>query len=476
MPPKANTKSGNKKTSIKKPRKRAGKPQGFALRFENQLLGKLEAKFSKQSTDMVATHRTYTRTTGLPNSGLRVSGMELLGAVSSLPDGIVMMSRQLNPSSIGVRLANYSRLFTKFCFSKMKFTFVPSLSLANPDAVGQIGLGVNFDPEMPFDDYEAAYNAPFLEPQDFMAWQTTVAGIVTSTVTCSMAKSDPNASYYISGSGEQESNYNGTRLTSQGVFVAAMVDSSVYDIALGNIYVEYECNLYEPVVHSGGTTGQAFYTVDGPVSSITGSPLTTFGQVTSILGGKQPDLLGFSSIPGLFYDPVTGLFHFPNGKEFRLEVGCTWSSGWTSAASTFYALNTSGTYTSASDISVALGNSGLDVVRTGAATFTTFGYNYSGVAVTYDSSNNGGEVKLGVLFDASTTGPVTITNSWVRIYEVASQPLVPVSKPLARIHVYANSRMRKKGKAPDEGHIPRCVIENVDEPDTSSVISLSRSF
>jgi hypothetical protein len=328
--------------------------------------------------------------------------------------------------------------------------------MANVDAVGQIGLGVNFDPEMPYDGLDAS-GVPYVEPQDFMAWETSVAGMITSTVTCLAKKRDPNATYYVSDDSEPNSHFSASRLSSQGVFMATMVaDGTASAPSIGSVYVEYECNMYEPVTHTSSNLGAAVFQVNTPLSIVSGAPITTAaGVVQSILGAKNPTLVGYSSVDGLYYEPATGRMYFPQGRTFKCFLRVS-HPVWSSTNSTFASMNTAVSWTS-SGLSAVGDSQGIDVVWPGSGTvYSVYGLNGNFTVVTDASTNSGGWVKIGLTFSAGVTSPVTISYVSLRIYEDAPVPVAVIDKEHIRTYRFLDDPQRyRRPKHSDSGSTAR---------------------
>ena len=84
---------------------------------------------------------------------LFVRGHERVAVVSvgsgGVTEGAVLLNQLVSPELIGKRLPLFARLYDRYCFTSMRFKYVPQISVANAAANGGLLLAIEYDPDDP---------------------------------------------------------------------------------------------------------------------------------------------------------------------------------------------------------------------------------------------------------------------------------------------------------------------------------------
>jgi hypothetical protein len=167
-----------------------------------------------------------------------VRGQEFIQAVSQ-PDGAVglnLVSQGINPVHFsGTRLAEYGKLYDKFLFTRLRFTFASAMATS---AAGSYILAYDRDYA---DSTPPATNAGL--QQYFSMMDSKISNSWESaTINCTLA--DFQDFYYNNDTG-----YEG-RIVFQGQIYMAAVTETAFS---GSLILDYECEFFDPQLETADT-------------------------------------------------------------------------------------------------------------------------------------------------------------------------------------------------------------------------------
>nr|WRQ64749.1 polyprotein 2 [Patatavirales sp.] len=170
------------------------------------------------------------------NDSLAVVGHERLGVIqldSPAIEGEVLFNQLISPELIGARLKGFSKLYDRYCFSRMTFKYVPLISPANAAANGGLVMAIDYDPADPApapnrSGLNSAFSSEFAEENAVFS-----SGIMPAK------RINPRKDYYIDDNGLD------ARWSKQArfyVFAAGAIAAGTY----GDLFFEYSVNLFSP--------------------------------------------------------------------------------------------------------------------------------------------------------------------------------------------------------------------------------------
>lgn len=171
---------------------------------------------------------------------IRVYGHELIGPVPSTATGAfnVLANYFLNPQVFqGTRLAQFSSLYEKYVFRKLKIHFDSAMPST---ATGQYTIA--FDKDIS----DETPPASLIGLRQMMAFQNSGLSAIWDNSTLDVELSDPQDFYYTNTS---QSLAGDERLVYQGQFYL-MVASQLSLAMAGNFWIEYVIDLYDPQLES----------------------------------------------------------------------------------------------------------------------------------------------------------------------------------------------------------------------------------
>jgi hypothetical protein len=165
---------------------------------------------------------------------------------TTIAEGTVLTNTYINPLDVAfanTRLAAFGRLYEKYIFRKLKFHFQPAVAASQN---GQIIMAYDRDigDETPSADFNGL--------RQYMAMAGTRSTQVWKPCTIDCPLTDTQDFYYTDYSG-----YGDMRLAYQGQFYAAIMSNVPASTNLGNLWVEYEVQLFDPQLQSPVKQGLA---------------------------------------------------------------------------------------------------------------------------------------------------------------------------------------------------------------------------
>lgn len=173
-----------------------------------------------------------------------VSGVEVLNYpeidvdMGAHTPGTVMASVNITPETVASnRLRKLADMYTKYCFKKLIFHYVPTVSPANSNANGQLLVCFERDAD------QRLATGSEVDVSDFFSREGSTAFSVYANARAVYRVVDQQTTYYVRQSGDP-------RFDIQAVFYLVNVDltDSSSNRVLGKFYVEYELLLTAPQI------------------------------------------------------------------------------------------------------------------------------------------------------------------------------------------------------------------------------------
>nr|WRQ64747.1 polyprotein 2 [Patatavirales sp.] len=222
---------------------------------------------------------------------LFVRGHERVAVVAvgsgGVGEGAVLLNQLVSPELIGKRLPLFARLYDRYCFTAMRFKYVPQISVANAAANGGILLAIEYDP----DDPTPAASTDGMN--EAFSWEYSEINAVFSSNLLDAKNIAPKKDYYIDSNTPSDE-----RFSKQARFYV-FANGPLAEGNYGYIIFEYAVHLYVPQIGQGNVeqavVGGIFdYSIGGPQSVADG----TYNFLSFSDGTPSPGSRGLSDITG----------------------------------------------------------------------------------------------------------------------------------------------------------------------------------
>jgi hypothetical protein len=231
---------------------------------------------------------------------IRMVGKERLGSLtltSNAVEGTMLFNLAISPVTIGSRLIQYSGLYERYRFSKLRILYVPNISQANVLANGAIIMGVEHDPTDPLPPTNV------FGMNEMFAWAQSEDNSVFADGVIDVTFPDASASYYVNDNGESD------RFSIQCRFLVG-ASTALTAGTYGRFFLEYDIDMFHAVPHALNHLSGGF------IWNSTGSGAT----ITDPFGVSNLD----PSTYGVTYDHATGTFTFNDPGQY---VVCGYFTG-----------------------------------------------------------------------------------------------------------------------------------------------------
>jgi hypothetical protein len=271
-------------------------------------------------------------------SSTRCLGTDFLTSITiggtNAAAGDVLYTTVVNPTSLGVgRLATIAKLYERYKFRSLKFRYAP---VANAQVSGQLLGYVDYDTQDDPTGISGVQNlqraGAHLGEKPVQVWQGS-----EKPVFWEIKDEDPLTDLYCDSDGTDP------RWTNQGRFVLIAASAIASGTACGNIYLDYDLELFIPQLELSPTTGYGYKQTGGGTIT-TSAPL---GDVRAVEGWSNLPITSTTSVltipAGCYYFTVLYV-----GTTLTAGNAAVGSTGTSITSNTFTGSNTAATLWSVS--------------------------------------------------------------------------------------------------------------------------------